>query len=179
MKLLVVLGSVRAGRAGQNVADWFNKIAKQHADVEFVDLKELALPLEMEETLPSAVNDFSYSSKETKAWSDKVEAADAVVFIHPEYNHSISAPLKNAIDHIYHEWNGKPLGLVSYGASGGGDAADHIKWIGKFTKWEVVEPRVSISQIWAAFDEDGNLAGSDEHTAEAEKMLQSLESKVQ
>ena len=178
MKVLVVIGSVRIGRAGAQVADWFVRITKNNAELDIADLKEIPLPLEMEATPPSGIEDFAYDSPDTKAWSDRVRAADAVVFVHPEYNHSISAALKNAIDHIYHEWNGMPIGLVSYGAGGGGDTAEHIKWIGKFTKWNVVEPRVSIPEIWAAFDENGQLENADKHETNAKKMLESLASAV-
>jgi NAD(P)H-dependent FMN reductase len=56
----------------------------------------------------------------TKRWSATVAAADAVVFVMPEYNRTFTAPLKNALDYLYYEWNYKPVGLVSYGGVSGG-----------------------------------------------------------
>ena len=178
MKLLVVLSSTRNGRAGKQVSDWFVPLAQKHAEVDFADLAEVDLPLHMEETIPSGHKDMQYKLSQTQAWSDRVQAADAVVFIHPEYNHSVNAALKNAIDHIYYEWDGKPTGSVGYGSRGASDAADHLEWIGKFTKWDMVEQRVAIPKIWEAFDGEGNLANADEHEKDAAAMLKAFESRV-
>jgi NAD(P)H-dependent FMN reductase len=69
-----------------------------------------------------------YIRAHTMAWSAIVEAADAVVLVMPEYNNSFTAPLKNALDYLYHEWHYKPVGIVSYGGiSGGLRAAYAIK----------------------------------------------------
>jgi NAD(P)H-dependent FMN reductase len=57
------------------------------------------------------------------AWSARVDAADAFVFVTPEYNHGLTAPLKNAIDYLALEWNYKPVGFVSYGSVAGGTRA--------------------------------------------------------
>lgn len=54
---------------------------------------------------------------------------DAFIFVTPQYNWSIPASLKNALDYLFHEWKGKPAGIVSYGSRGGGKAADHLKGI--------------------------------------------------
>ena len=71
-----------------------------------------------------------YEHQHTKDWSARVEAADAFVFVHPEYNYGITAPLKNALDYLSQEWNYKPLGLVSYGGvSAGTRAAQMIKQV--------------------------------------------------
>ena len=51
----------------------------------------------------------------TKAWSARVDAADAFVFVTPEYNYGVPAALKNAIDYLNTEWAYKPVGFVSYG----------------------------------------------------------------
>ena len=61
-----------------------------------------------------------YALEHTKAWSAQVAAADAFVFVMPEYNHSFTAPLKNAIDYLHAEWKYKPVGVVSYGGIAAG-----------------------------------------------------------
>jgi len=180
MNILVILGSVREGRAGINVANWFLPIAKQYGEVDFADLKEVDLPYEMEAVIPSAIQDFNYNSPQTKAWSERVRAADAVIFITPEYNHAVTAPMKNAIDHLYSEWFDKPVGFVGYGARGAEAALQSINVTMERLKWDaVLEPRVAISEIWAAFDEEGNLNNAEEHEDNAKKMLETLTSKVQ
>ncbi len=56
-------------------------------------------------------------------WSETVDAADAFVFVMPEYNYGFNTPLKNAIDFLYHEWQYKPVGFVSYGMTAAGTRA--------------------------------------------------------
>ena len=122
MKLLVVIASTRPGRVGRPVADWFVETAVTHAgfDVEVADLGELGLPL-MDEPKHPRFKDYEHDH--TKRWSATVEAADAVVFVMPEYNHSFNAALKNAIDYLNREWAYKPVGFVSYGGMAGGQRA--------------------------------------------------------
>jgi len=122
MRLLVLIASTRVGRAGGAVGAWVAETARQAGAVEVdaVDLASFVLPM-MEE--PNHPRLKAYTSELTWAWSRRVEAADAVVFVLPEYNHSYSAPLKNAIDHLHGEWAGKPVGLVSYGGLSGGSRA--------------------------------------------------------
>src|SRR5436305_13011210 len=41
-------------------------------------------------------------------WSEQVARADGYVLVTPEHNHGYPAPLKNALDHLFSEWNRKP-----------------------------------------------------------------------
>ena len=61
-----------------------------------------------------------YSKPHTIAWSERVDAADAFIFVTPEYNHSFSPALKNALDFLSQEWSRKPVGFVSYGGVSAG-----------------------------------------------------------
>lgn len=180
MKLLVVLASVRKGRAGEKVANWFVETVKKDGrfEPELVDLKALNLPYELPEKLASEITDGTYEYPETLAWAKLVNNADAVVFVSPEYNHSIPASLKNAIDHLFKEWNHKPVGVVNYGASSVAFSFVGF-WIpATWVKMDVVGPRVSIPQIWSAFNEAGELLHSDYHEYEVDGMLSALEGKV-
>lgn len=49
-----------------------------------------------------------------------MDAADAFLILAAEYNRGITAPLKNALDTLYSEWAGKPVGYISYGMSSAG-----------------------------------------------------------
>jgi NAD(P)H-dependent FMN reductase len=121
-KLLIVIASTRPGRAGRPIGDWFTRIAREHDgfEVDEADLAVLNLPLMDEPNHPRLKN---YTNDHTKAWSATVEAADAFVFVTPEYNHSYTAPLKNAVDFLNQEWKYKPLGFVSYGGIAAGTRA--------------------------------------------------------
>lgn len=118
-RLLVVIGSVRPGRQGDRWGDWVADVAREHGgwDVEVADLAEIALPLFDE---PNHPRTGTYTHEHTKAWSKTVGAADAFVFVTPEYNYSFPASLKNALDYLALEWKDKAAGVVSYGGISGG-----------------------------------------------------------
>lgn len=129
-RLLVVICSTRPGRIGKPIGDWFTDLAREHGtfdEVEVADLGVLNLPM-MDE--PNHPRMHSYTHDHTKNWSAMVQAADAVVFVTPEYNFSMPASLKNAIDYLYLEWGALAAGWVSYGgASGGMRAVEHAKHV--------------------------------------------------
>jgi NAD(P)H-dependent FMN reductase len=125
------LGSVRAGRICPQVARWVAQCVPQDVDFELetVDLRDYHLPYDDESALPAHVKDGAYEQPHTRAWSAKVASASGFVLLTPQYNWSFPAILKNAIDHLYHEWSGKPAVIVSYGSRGGGKAAGHLRQV--------------------------------------------------
>jgi NAD(P)H-dependent FMN reductase len=70
-----------------------------------------------------------YTKPHTLAWAEKIASFDGYVFVTPEYNHSTSGALKNAIDFLYREWNNKAAGFVSYGSVGGTRAVEHLRLV--------------------------------------------------
>ena len=128
VRIGIIIGSTRPGRVGDQVAKWVYDQAIQRDDAEFelVDLADFSLP-HLDEAMPPSMG--QYANAHTKAWAEKIATFDGFVFVTPEYNHSTSASLKNAIDFIYAEWNNKAAGVVSYGASMGLRAAEHLRLI--------------------------------------------------
>jgi NAD(P)H-dependent FMN reductase len=120
--LSVVITSVREGRVGEPIAQWFMARAQEHGkfDAKLVDLKQVNLPMVSEPFHPRLRK---YTQDTTKAWSAIVGPTDAFVFILPEYNYSMPPALVNAVDHLYHEWNFKACAFVSYGGVSGGTRA--------------------------------------------------------
>ena len=120
--LQIIIGSTRPGRVGKPVADWFHAHAAKHGgfEVDLVDLAEVNLPLLDEPRHPRFAE---YEHEHTKAWSRRISAGDAYVFVVPEYNHGYNAAMKNAIDYLNHEWTDKPVGFVSYGGIAAGTRA--------------------------------------------------------
>ena len=116
---MIVIGSVRPGRIGLPIAQWVQSVAERdpRIEVDLVDLAELDLPFMDEPDHPSLRR---YTRPHTVAWSERVDAADAVLLVTPEYNHSFSPALKNALDYLQQEWWRKPVGFVSYGGVSGG-----------------------------------------------------------
>jgi NAD(P)H-dependent FMN reductase len=115
-----------------------------------------------------------YTHDHTKAWSDMVDTSDAFVFVMPEYNFGISAPLKNAIDYLHHEWHDKPVGFVSYGGVAAGTRAVQMtKQIVSAVKMLPVYEAVYIPFV-AGLIEDGRFNPSDVTEAAAVALLDEL-----
>ena len=117
---LVIAGSTRPTRRSPVIAQWVAGLGDSLGDAAFqvVDLRELGLGLDDEPDIPAA--GAPYASAATRRWSEMVPAAKGVVFVTPQYNWGYPAALKNAIDHLYREWRGKPVLIVTYGGHGGG-----------------------------------------------------------
>jgi NAD(P)H-dependent FMN reductase len=126
LKIAIIVGSTRPNRKSESVARWVYEVASQRADAAFelLDLKDYPLPFFDEPNVPSR---HQYTHEHTKAWSEKIAGFDAYVFVTAEYNHSIPAVLKNAIDYLWYEWHDKTAGFVSYGSAGGARAVEHLR----------------------------------------------------
>lgn len=120
--LKVISSTVRPNRKGPIVAKWIAELAKQHPqfDVEVLDLGEINLPIMDEPNHPRLQQ---YEREHTKKWSEKIEEADAFIFVTAEYNHSYPAPLRNALHYLSKEWAYKAAGIVSYGGVSAGTRA--------------------------------------------------------
>lgn len=128
LRVAIITGSTRPGRKAATVARWVQDIASRRADATFevVDIADYALP-HLDEPVPPMAG--QYSHRHTHRWAATIDAFDAYVFVTPEYNHSTSGALKNAIDYLYAEWNDKAAGFVSYGFSGGTRAVEHLRLV--------------------------------------------------
>jgi NAD(P)H-dependent FMN reductase len=127
-KIGIILGSTRPGRNGEAVARWVLDVASKRSDAEFelVDLLDYKLP-HLDEALPPSMG--QYSQPHTQEWASKIASFDGFIMVTPEYNHSTSGVLKNAIDYLFAEWNNKAVGFVSYGAMGGARAVEHLRLV--------------------------------------------------
>ncbi|WP_426186782.1 NADPH-dependent FMN reductase [Microbacterium sp. TWP3-1-2b2] len=127
-KIAIILGSTRPGRNGKQVADWILEQATRRDDAEFelVDLADHPLP-HLDEPMPPAMG--QYRNDHTRKWAEKIAEFDGYVFVTPEYNHSTSGVLKNAIDYLHREWNNKAAALVGYGGVGGARAIEHLRLV--------------------------------------------------
>lgn len=128
LKVAIIVGSTRPGRKADAVARWVHDIAVRRDDATFevVDIADYALP-HLDEPVPPLAG--QYSQPHTHKWAAKIGSFDAYVFVTPEYNHSTSGALKNAIDFLFAEWNDKAAGFVSYGVDGGIRAVEHLRLV--------------------------------------------------
>lgn len=152
--ILVIFGSTRQSRQGDKVVRWLMSRlnARSDATVELIDLRDLALPFFDAPAGPA----YGAVVAEARAWSARVAHADGYIVVTPEYNHGYPAPLKNALDHLYHEWGHKPAAIVNYGGFAGGyRAAEQLRQVLVELKMVPVREQIGIPAIWAAFDEAG------------------------
>ncbi len=172
--LMLIIASVRPGRAGLPVGRWFHDLAAAQGGfaLEWVDLLELNLPFMNEPEHPRLAR---YTHAHTKAWSARVADADAFVFVMPEYNYGFGAPLKNAIDYLCREWQYKPVGFVSYGGVAAGTrAVQMLKPVVTALKMAAVTEAVQIPYVQRHIDDQGTFLADDALTTSAHTMLAEL-----
>ena len=146
VRIGIILGSTRPNRNGEQVARWVYDVAARRSDAEFelVDLRDYPLP-HLDEPLPPAMG--QYQNEHTRQWADKIASFDGFVIVTPEYNHSTSGVLKNAIDYLYAEWNNKAVGFVSYGSVGGARAVEHLRLVAGELQMADVRQQVALSLL--------------------------------
>ncbi len=145
MRIAVILGSTRPGRRSEAVAQWIVTIANTRTDASFelIDLAEVGLPL-LDEPVPAIFGEYAHAH--TRAWASLIAQYDGFVFVTPEYNHSFSAALKNALDYLYAEWNDKAAGFVGLGGNGGLRAVEQLRLVLAELKVATVRTQVALGR---------------------------------
>ncbi len=154
LKILVIVGTVREGRVGRKIADWYLKQAKEAApetEFEILDPRELNLPLFNEPEPPLSGN---YSPIQ-KTVAEKIASADAYVFVTGEYNHSIPGSLKNLLDYVAAEWGRKAAAFVGYSGTGAIRSIEHLIQICNAFGVATTRGHITINAVWEALDETG------------------------
>lgn len=127
-KIAVIIGSTRKTRFADKPAAWLMEQVAKRDDMAFelVDLRDYELPF-----FDEMASNFWMPSSDPKAvaWQNKVGEYDGYIVLTPEYNHSIPAVLKNALDQAFKEWNHKPMAAVGYGGVGAARAIEHLRGI--------------------------------------------------
>ncbi len=171
-KIGIILGSTRPGRNGEAVAKWALEVAARRTDAEFelVDLLDYKLP-HLDEAAPPSFG--QYTQPHTIEWSNKIASFDGYVMVTPEYNHSTSGALKNAIDFLYKEWNNKAVGFVSYGSLGGARAVEHLRLIAGELQLADVRAQVALS-LFTDFENFSTFLPNESHEGSLTTMLDQL-----
>lgn len=159
LKLKLIIGSTRAGRNADPVSNWLVPATTSHGafDVEVLDLRDWPLPF-FQETI-ATVGDFgnpTYSDPLVKRWNEKIGDADAYIIVTPEYNRSIPAVLKNAIDSVFFSFafRRKPVAFIGYslGPTAGARAVEHLTQIMVETEAIPIRTSTLIPLVTSAFD---------------------------
>jgi NAD(P)H-dependent FMN reductase len=128
LKIGIIISSTRAARFGHKPAEWVGDIAARRDDIEteIVDLRDFPMPF-FDEVASNAW--VPSQNPVAQRWQKKVAEFDGYIFVTAEYNHSIPAVLKNALDYAYPEWARKPAGFVGYGSVGGARAIEQLRLV--------------------------------------------------
>ncbi len=172
--LKIITASTRPGRKGPALANWIFDMAKKHTEftVELLDLAEINLPFLDEPNHPSFQK---YTKEHTKKWSATIAAADAFIFVTPEYNFGYPASLKNALDFLYNEWTYKPVAFVSYGGIAGGTRSmQALKQVITAMKMVPIVEAVNIPFFTKYIDEQNKFNADEIIQKSAEGMLKEL-----
>jgi NAD(P)H-dependent FMN reductase len=172
LKLQIVVGSTRPTRAADHVVPWVLDRAERHEafEAELLDLREWPLPIFQEHL--GTLGDFldpPYSEPIVKRWNKKIAEADAYLMITPEYNHSVPAVLKNAIDSVFvsFAFRNKPVAFVGYsvGVAAGTRAVEHLAQIAVETELHPLKHSVLIPKVANAFNDRHDPVDPDTETA--------------
>ena len=171
LNIAIIPGTSRPQALNPQIVNWVEQQLASNDDVraEVVDFGSFDLPL-LDEVIPAGAK--MYANDHTKAWGAKLEEFDAFIFVTPEYNHSISGSLKNALDFVATEFNHKVAGIVNYGADKGVRAAEHLRHILANYKLAVVRDQASFSIFTDVAD--GTFAPAEVSTAPFASMVDDI-----
>ena len=173
LKIAIILGSTREGRNGEAVAKWVLEkgAARTAADYELVDLRDYPMPFFEAVASPAYVPP---QDPAVQKWAAKVAEFDGYVFVTPEYNHSFSAVLKNALDSIYSEFNNKAAAFVSYGSFQGARAVEQLRLVASELQLAHVRQQLGFS-LFTDFENMSTFTPGPQHDANAETLFTQLE----
>src|SRR5580658_1083374 len=129
--IAVIVCSTREARFSERVTAWIHEElrSRQNIQTKLLDLRSFPLPFFDQPAPPGMPGRQPYADPTVQKWTAEIASSDGFIFVCPEYNHSISGVLKNALDWVYQEWQHKAAGFVSYGGVGGGRAIEHLRGI--------------------------------------------------
>jgi chromate reductase, NAD(P)H dehydrogenase (quinone) len=157
LNVAVIVGSLRKDSLNRKLATVLAELAPQRLKLDLIEIGQLPLYNQDRDGTPPT---------EWTAFRERIRAVDAILFVTPEYNRSVPAPLKNALDVGSRPpgksaWSGKPGAVVSAspGAIGGFGANHHLRQCLVFLNVPAMaQPEAYISHVDTLFDGAGKLA---------------------
>lgn len=179
-KILVVTSSVRENRIADTILKTVQGQLAAYPDYEITvaDLKELPMPF-YNSPVSSSNENFKATDENVIAWGNLVDEADAVLFLVAEYNYSVPAVLKNAVDWLFKPWNNKPVAFVGYGWVGGARAIKHLRDImGSVIAAKAIETESNL-RFTKEIDLDGTVLDQEAITASVNTVLEELKTYIE
>lgn len=177
MKVSIIVGSVRATTTGKQIAQNLQSMLAARSDIstEVIFVGDYQLPFYTSEVSPASRKG-EITDPVLKKWSERIKQAEAFIIVSPEYNAGYPAPLKNALDSLYQEWNNKPVGIVGYsgGSSGGTCMIAQLQQVVERLEMIPVATSIKIPASWKAFDKQGILIGASNIAKDLNLMVDQL-----
>ena len=125
-----IVGTIRPNRFSEKPVAWIADRLGDRRDLELevVDLRDHPLPL-FEEKISPARSLRDYPNQDIARLGRRIDRADGYIMVTGEYNHGYPASLKNALDHLFPEFNRKPVAFVGYGNVGGARAIEQLRQV--------------------------------------------------
>lgn len=152
MRVAILLGSARAGRQSHKVAYYLEKNLKERGiETDLIDLAKDSLPI-----LEERVGHHPQLPEKIQNISDRLNEADALLFVTPEYHGSFSGALKNALDYFWAEFHKKPIGVaaVSSGKMGGINASTQLQHVILSLGAYPLPLKLLVPEIHSTFNDD-------------------------
>ncbi len=129
-RIQVLIGTTRPDRFADKPVAWLvdRLTARDDLEIELVDLRDHPLPF-FEGAMSPARSLRDYPSEAVARLGGVIDGADGFIVVTAEYNHGYPAALKNAMDHLFPEFNRKPVAFVGYGNVGGARAIEQLRLV--------------------------------------------------
>lgn len=171
-KIGVIIASVRDGRNGSAVKEWVASELEKFERMDFIiiDLKDREVPHFTSAKVPAQR---SYDSEFQKSWSAEIEQYDGYIIVTPEYNRGVPGALKDAIDHLFHEWSFKPIAFIGYSTGGAYRSVEHLQTTSIELSMVPIRRQLAIPIFDAV--KDGKFIKGEQYAHELEVMLKQLQ----
>lgn len=126
-RIAIVFSSTRDGRFADKPARWVIEHLQKRTEIQLdvIDLRDHKL--DYFDQKPPAYAPRQYKTPEIARFGERIDSADAFIFLVAEYNHGYSGELKNAMDHLFVEFHRKPVAFVGWGNVGGARAIEQLR----------------------------------------------------
>ncbi|WP_027586748.1 NADPH-dependent FMN reductase [Acidipropionibacterium thoenii] len=156
-RIAIIVGSTRPSRICPAIAGWAHRILEPSPlSYELVDLAEVDLPF-LDEPLMAALG--HYEHPHTRRWSQTISAFDGFLFVYPQYNWGYPGVLKNALDFLFTEWNGRPATFLTYGGHNGSASVEPFTRVLTSLRMNLLETHIEahigrsdVNQQWQLID---------------------------
>lgn len=142
-KIAVIITSTRQERFADRPATWVtDRLQREGLNVDVIDMRDHDLPTFDGRSPMYAPR--QYATPAIAEFGRRIDEADAYIVLASEYNHGYTGVFKNAADHLFAEWDRKPIAFVGWGNVGGARAVEQLRSVAIEFGMAPIRPAVHI-----------------------------------